>query len=434
MANQRHVARLKGSVEAWNAWRTAPATRAEVPDLQGASLVGANLKKVQLAGANLQGIDLTEADLGGADLNAADLRKAKLTGTILCDTTIRAANLSEADLSGADLRRADLSGSNLILTDLTGANAAGADLRATSLSGAVLKDCRLGGANLTEAGLYGCSLAGSDLEACNLSGADLAEADLTGANLANANLVKADLVGADVREAIASGCSFGANDLSKTKGLAEMIHLGPSSIATTTLMRTAEGLGDDPARRAQIEVFLRGCGVEDQWLRQFESLINEPAEFHPCFITHSSADRPFARRVHDTLQARGIRCWFAWRPLAPEPGFEHGLRRPAPLPVRVLLCCSAASLASWWIEKELDDALETEKRLRKRYAINVASFISVALDGALAAWKNSRAAVTRERLAADFTGWEQNSARFDEQVDRVVQALRAVTKTPSGKS
>jgi uncharacterized protein YjbI with pentapeptide repeats len=425
MANQRHVARLKGSVEAWNAWRTAPATRAEVPDLQGASLVGAHLKKVQLAGANLQGVDFTEADLGGGDLNGADLRKAKLTGTILSDATIRAANLSEADLSGADLRRSDLSGSNLILTDLTGANAAGADLRASSLSGAVLRDCRLAGANLTDAGLYGCNLAGSDLEACNLSGADLAEADLTGANLANANLVKADLVGADVREAIASGCSFGANDLSKTKGLAEMIHLGPSSIATTTLMRTAEGLGDDAARRAQIEVFLRGCGVEDQWLRQFESLIGEPAEFHPCFITHSFADRPFARRIHDALQARGIRCWFAWRPAAPEPGFQH--RRPAPLPVRVLLCCSAASLSSWWIEKELDDALETEKRLRKRYAIKVVSLISVALDGSLAAWKNSRAAVTRERLAADFTGWEKGGPGFDEQVERVVQALRAST-------
>jgi hypothetical protein len=100
----------------------------------------------------------------------------------------------------------------------------------------------------------------------------------------------------------------------------------------------------------------------------------------------------------------------------------------------VLLCCSSASLSSWWIEKELDDALETEKRLRKRYAIKVVSLISVALDGALAAWKNTRATVTRERLAADFTGWEQNSARFDEQADCVVQSLRAAPKTTSSKS
>jgi uncharacterized protein YjbI with pentapeptide repeats len=432
MANPKHVAKLKGSVEAWNAWRSAPATRSEVPDLEGASFVGCNLRKVQLVGAKLKGADFTEADLGGGDLNGADLRKAKLIGAILTDVTMRAANLSEAELTGADLRRADLSGSNLILTDLTGAHAAGADLRATSLSGAVLRDCRLGGANLTDAGLYGCNLGGADLEGCNLSGADLAEVDLTGANLVHANLVRADLVGADVRDAIACGCSFGANDLSRTKGLGEMVHLGPSSIATTTLMRTAEGLGDDVARRAQVEVFLRGCGVEDQWLRQFHSLISEPAEFHSCFITYSVADRAFARRIHDALQARGIRCWAAERPLAPG-GADFRSQRASPLAVKVLLCCSSASLGSWWIEKEIDEAIETEKRLRKRYGIKVAAMVPIGLDAAVQSWKNARAGVTRQRIAADFGGWEQSAARFDEQADRVVEALRSATRAPSVK-
>ena len=291
----------------------------------------------------------------------------------------------------------------------------------------MLRDARLGGSNLADAGLYGCNLAGADLEGCNLSGADLAEADLTGANLANANLVRADLIGADVRDAIAAGCSFGANDLSRTKGLGEMVHLGPSSIATTTLMRTAEGLGGDAVRRAQIEAFLRGCGVEDHWLRQFASLISEPAELHPCFITYSVADRAFARRIHDALQARGVRCWAAERALAP--GGDGRARRSAPLAVRNLICCSGASLGSWWIEKDVDEALDTEKRLRKRYGIQIVSFHSVGLDAALASWKNNRAEVARSRLAANFSGWETSDATFAAQIEHVVQALRAKTKT-----
>jgi hypothetical protein len=202
-----------------------------------------------------------------------------------------------------------------------------------------------------------------------------------------------------------------------------MLHLGPSSIATTTLMRTAEGLGRDAVRRAQVEAFLRGCGVEDHWLRQFAALISEPVEFHPCYITYSVADRAFARRIHDALQGRGIRCWAAERPL--EPGGNGRGPRPAPLSVKNLLCCSSSSLTSWWIEKELDEVLETEKRLRKRYGIQVVALKSIGLDPALASWTNSRAGVTRSRLAADFSGWERNGSTFDEQVGRVVQALTA---------
>jgi uncharacterized protein YjbI with pentapeptide repeats len=421
MANPKHLARLKGSVDAWNVWRSMPGSRAEVPDLQGANLVGANLRKALLAGANMRGADLTEADLGGGDLSGADLRKAKLTGVNLADSRLTGANLSEADLSGADLRRADLSGANLILTDMTAASVILADLRSASLSGAVLKESRLNGANLGDAGLFGANLAGADLAECNLGGADLSEADLAGANLVNANLVKADLVGANVGGSVIAGCSFGANDLSRTKGLETMVHRGPSSVATTTLMRTAEGLGDDAARRAHVEAFLRGCGVEDLWIDRFGAMIGRPAEFHPCFITHGEEDAEFARRVRDALQARGIRCWLDVRDRDSGGGApERGVR----LSARVLLCCSAASVGSAWIEKEIDDAFEKERQLLKRRKLQVVALVPVLLDASLSTWANPRAAALRARVGADFTGWERGGGRFDEELERVVRALR----------
>ena len=60
------------------------------------------------------GADL--ADLSGADLGGADLREADLSWADL-----RGANLSEANLRGADLRGANLSEANLRGADLSGA-------------------------------------------------------------------------------------------------------------------------------------------------------------------------------------------------------------------------------------------------------------------------------------------------------------------------
>jgi hypothetical protein len=42
------------------------------------------------------------------------------------------------------------------------------------------------------------------------------------------------------------------------------------------------------------------------------------------------------------------------------------------------------------------------------------------LDG----WEDGQAADLRSRVAADFTGWEQDDANFEEQFERVVLALR----------
>jgi len=41
------------------------------------------------------------------------------------------------------------------------------------------------------------------------------------------------------------------------------------------------------------------------------SLVGTAFEFYSCFISDSSKDEEFAKRLFADLQTEGVRCWFA---------------------------------------------------------------------------------------------------------------------------
>ena len=104
---------------------------------------------------------------------------------------------------------------------------------------------------------------------------------------------------------------------------------------------------------------------------------------------------------------------------------------------KVLLCCSGGALDSWWVEREIDVAIEKEKRLREERGKQTLAIIPLNLDGSFFEWQHAHAPILRKRLAADFTGWEQDNAKFEAQLERVVSALRldnqAQEKAPTPK-
>jgi hypothetical protein len=128
--------------------------------------------------------------------------------------------------------------------------------------------------------------------------------------------------------------TFGDNDLSKVLGLDTAQSDGPSSIGIDTIYNSH---GNIP------EVFLRGCGVPEDFITYARSLTTKALDFYSCFISYSHADKPFARRLHDALQGRGIRCWLDEHQLLPGHDIFEEVDRGIRLWDKVLLCCSKDS-------------------------------------------------------------------------------------------
>jgi hypothetical protein len=223
-------------------------------------------------------------------------------------------------------------------------NLMGADLRRARLDGANLNEASLDEADLRWAHLFRADLSCAHLFDADLSGAHLAEANLSGADLRFARLDGAHLSGVDLREASIGYTTFGDVDLSTAQGLETLEHQRPSTIGIDTLYHSHSNIP---------EVFLRGAGIHKDFITYMKSLVGRPFEFYSCFISYNHTDKSFARRLHDQLQGRGIRCWLDEHQMHPGDDIYEEIDRGIRFWDKVLLCCSQASLTSWWVDNEI---------------------------------------------------------------------------------
>ena len=416
MANLKHVAKLQEGVEAWNAWRAqSPNVQ---PDLHKANLTGARLREANLGGGNLAWADLrrahlNRANLGGANLSGANFGWADLSGANLGGADLVRADLGGAYLGKADLSRANLGGANLGDTNLGRANLSGANLSRAYLGGANLGRAHLGGADLggadlSKADFGGAYLGGVNLGRVNLDGANLSGADLVGANLFGVNLGRADLGGADLRKVILHETIFANVDLTDVKGLESCVHRGPSTIDHRILMRS----GQLPLS------FLRGCGLPDTFIDYLPSLLNQPIQFYSCFISYSGKDENFVQRLYADLQNKGVRCWFAPEDLKIGDKIRTRIDEVIRIHDKLLLVLSQNSVASTWVEKEVETAFD--KEIERKEPV----LFPIRLDATVMESKTGWAAdIRRSRHIGDFCKWKSHD-EYQKGLDRLLRDLK----------
>lgn len=311
---------------------------------------------------------------------------------------------------------------NLERVELDAANLSHMNLREARLSKTTLAH-----ASFAESNLIGADLCGANLDSAFLRGADLRRADLRDANLVHAFLggVILDdthLRGADFRRASFGYTSFADCDLSEVRNLALARHEGPSTIGIDTLYKSRGKIPDE---------FLRGCGVPENLIRYIQSLVNseEGIQFYSCFISYSSKNEEFARRLHSGLRDARLRVWFAAEDIQGGKKLHEQIETAIRVYDKLLVVLSDASMESEWVMDELRKGFRAEQETGKRklFPLRLTNYET------LLAWKcrdsisgKDLAEEVRQYYIPDFSNWKDHDS-FEAALDRLLRDLRTET-------
>lgn len=240
------------------------------------------------------------------------------------------------------------------------------DLSGAGLFGAPLNGIDLRGADLRKSDLRNAQLVGVDFRGCRIEGTRLAGANLFAAHFGPiAMYVRHDdisfylpvageaagLSGPNVTDARFGFTTIDSIDLRSWEGLESVRHQGPSTITVKTLVKSHGQFPPD---------FLSGCGFPNELIEGLPSILNNAIQFQSCFISYSTNDEDFAKRLVADLKNKGVRCWFSAHDARSGQKLYQQIETAIRTYDRLLVILSDHSMNSEWVKTEINLARRRE--------------------------------------------------------------------------
>ncbi len=172
------------------------------------------------------------------------------------------------------------------------------------------------------------------------------------------------------------------------------------------------------------EVFLKGCGFPDQFIKYLPGLIGslDPIQFYSCFISYSHKDEEFAKRLYADLQAEGVRCWFAPQDLDIGDRIKNKIDEAIRVHDKLIIVLSENSLTRAWVVKEVKEGLQQEETRKEDVLFPIR--LDEAVEETTQQWAFDLKA---ERVIGNFSNWKNHDA-YQEAFKLLLRALGKKTE------
>jgi hypothetical protein len=144
------------------------------------------------------------------------------------------------------------------------------------------------------------------------------------------------------------------------------------------------------------------------------------ARHYSCFISYSSQDTILVRRLYADLKARGVDCWFAPHDMKIGARIRPTIDRAIHQREKLLLVLSEHSITSYWVEDEVEAALERERTEHREMLFPIRLDESVTRP-TVPAWA---ARLRRQVNIGDFTRWADPQA-YQRALERLIRDLES---------
>jgi hypothetical protein len=162
--------------------------------------------------------------------------------------------------------------------------------------------------------------------------------------------------------------------------------------------------------------------VTDITYKIYELRAGNTIQYYSVFISYSCKDDSFAKRLHDDLQNKGVRCWFAPEDLKIGDKFRGRIDDAIRIHDKLLIILSEYSINSNWVEKEVETAFEKESK-----GGGIVLF-PIRLDDTVMKTDQAWAAdIRRTRHIGDFSNWKGTES-YQKSFDRLLKDLKAAGK------